>query len=109
MIVERGRGRGTVINQFGDILRRYRERRTLTQKELADKAGLSERTIRRWETGKHRNPQLMSVHRLADALSLGPAEHELLISAALSASAGREVRTGQARLSQTGTPPCLGR
>lgn len=68
---------------FGVALQRHREQRKLTQKELAEKAGLSERTIRRWETGRHRNPQIMSVQRLADALSLEASEREQLLVAAL--------------------------
>ncbi len=67
----------------------------MTQKKLADEFGLSERTIHRWETGRHRNPQLLSVRRVADALSLDPVEHESLIDAAVSVSAVCEGRAGR--------------
>ncbi|WP_406635005.1 helix-turn-helix transcriptional regulator [Amycolatopsis sp. WGS_07] len=68
---------------FGAVLRSHRKQRNLTQKELAEMAGLSERTIRRWETGQHRNPQIMSVQRVADALALEAAQRELLLVSAL--------------------------
>ncbi|WP_406639177.1 helix-turn-helix transcriptional regulator [Amycolatopsis sp. WGS_07] len=75
---------------FGRALRHHREQRNLTQKELAVKAGLSECTIRRWETGRHRNPQIMSVQRAADALDLKKGERERLLAAAMSEPSGGE-------------------
>jgi len=54
----------------------------LTQEELAERAGLSERTIRRLEAGASANPQLETVRLLADALGLKPAERAQLLAAA---------------------------
>jgi tetratricopeptide (TPR) repeat protein/transcriptional regulator with XRE-family HTH domain len=61
---------------FGDLLRCLRERALLTQEELAERSGLSVRTIRRLERGRtHGRPQSGSVRRLVEAL--GPEAEEL--------------------------------
>ena len=65
------------------VVRRLRLRAGLTQEELAERAGISVRTIRRLETGQRRNPRLSSVLQLAAALGLQPTEHDDLMSAAL--------------------------
>ena len=45
----------------------------LTQKELGELAGLSEETINRLETGKHK-PTFASVKKLATALKVEPSD-----------------------------------
>ena len=35
----------------GKTIKELREKRALTQKELADKIGVSDKTISKWETG----------------------------------------------------------
>jgi non-specific serine/threonine protein kinase len=66
---------------FGEALQRYRHIQRLTQAELAEKAGLSERTISDLERGlKH--PQRATVHLLIEALSLPSAQADELESAA---------------------------
>jgi DNA-binding XRE family transcriptional regulator len=45
---------------FGMLLRAHRTRLGLTQEELAERAGLSERTLRNLEGG--RNPAALSEH-----------------------------------------------
>lgn len=52
-------------------LREARERRLLTQEELAERTGLTQTTISRLETGKAR-PRLRTVRRLAEALRVRP-------------------------------------
>ncbi|NUT99573.1 MAG: helix-turn-helix domain-containing protein, partial [Saccharothrix sp.] len=63
-------------------MREWRARALLTQEELADRAGLNVRTIRRLENGALRRPRSTSVRLLIDALSLDRAEADLLTAAA---------------------------
>jgi tetratricopeptide (TPR) repeat protein/transcriptional regulator with XRE-family HTH domain len=69
-----------VADQFAEAVRRFRARAGLTQEALAERSGISVRTIRGMETGKRRNPQFASVQQLADALGLLPHEHEELLA-----------------------------
>ena len=61
-----------MTSQFSVLLRQLRRQTELTQEDLAERAGLSVRTIRRLETGASANPQLETVRVLADALRLEP-------------------------------------
>jgi tetratricopeptide (TPR) repeat protein/transcriptional regulator with XRE-family HTH domain len=63
------------------LLRAWRERALLTQEQLAERTGLSVRTIRRLEASRMR-PRSGSVRQLADALGLGDTERTLLTAAA---------------------------
>ncbi|TDD02068.1 helix-turn-helix domain-containing protein [Nonomuraea deserti] len=64
---------------MGTLLRVWRERALLTQRQLADLAGLHERTVRRLEAGTLRRPHLSSLRLLAGALDLDAAELSALI------------------------------
>jgi tetratricopeptide (TPR) repeat protein/transcriptional regulator with XRE-family HTH domain len=55
---------------FGTLLRAHRTRLPLTQEELAERAGLSERTLRNLEGGQVRRPHPDTIRRLAEALEL---------------------------------------
>jgi polar amino acid transport system substrate-binding protein len=66
------------------LLRGLRQRALLTQEELAQRSGLSVRTIRGLELGRIRRPHSGSLRRLADALQLGGEEREALAAAARS-------------------------
>ncbi|HEY3607154.1 MAG TPA: tetratricopeptide repeat protein [Pseudonocardiaceae bacterium] len=55
---------------FGALLHAGRRSAGLSQEELAERSGLSVRTIRELEHGRTRRPYRDSVHRLADALEL---------------------------------------
>jgi non-specific serine/threonine protein kinase len=68
---------------FGEALRRYRHTRRLTQQELADLAGLSERAISDLERGLKR-PHRETARLLIDALSLAPGDAQELAVAARS-------------------------
>ncbi len=75
---------------IGEKIREIRKARGLTQKELGEKAGIAEPTIRRYELGKL-NPKIETVKKIADALgvdaaylyseSVGDAVHDGLVSA----------------------------
>ena len=54
---------------FGQTLRRLRKKAGLTQEELADKLGVHERRIRRWELDEGM-PRTEEVKKLAEALSV---------------------------------------
>jgi transcriptional regulator with XRE-family HTH domain len=54
---------------FSSTLRRLREKAQLTQAGLADRAGLSLRTIQSWEQGR-RAPVSPDFFKLADALGV---------------------------------------
>ena len=71
-----------MTSQFSVLLRRLRQQAGLTQEELAERSGLSVRTIRRLETGEHANPQVGTVRQLADALKLEPDERAQLLAVA---------------------------
>ena len=55
------------------MLKELRERKKLTQKELAEKLLISDKTISKWETGKGL-PDITLVTPLAEALSISVAE-----------------------------------
>ncbi len=63
------------------MVRQLRRRAGLTQEELAQRSGVSVRTIRGLETGRRRNPRFASVRQLSDAMGLAPAEREELMAA----------------------------
>jgi transcriptional regulator with XRE-family HTH domain len=66
------------------VLRRWRERALLTQEELAERSGLSVRTVRRLEGDSIRHPRGTTLRRLDQALGLDPAERAKLAAAACS-------------------------
>jgi transcriptional regulator with XRE-family HTH domain len=53
----------------GELLKEWREEKKLTQEELAEKSGVSERTIRRIETAGVK-PSNATVRKLARALGI---------------------------------------
>jgi transcriptional regulator with XRE-family HTH domain len=68
---------------FGALLRVHRKAAGLSQKELAEVAGLSRRGISDLERGVRRRPYPATLRRLIGALGLGKAERgELLLAAA---------------------------
>ncbi len=42
-----------IDNKFGELISKLRKEMNLTQKELSDKLGISDKAISRWETGKN--------------------------------------------------------
>lgn len=59
---------------LAEVLRALRRRALLTQEQLADRAGLSVRTIRNLESGRVGAPHGDTIRLLSDALALGPAD-----------------------------------
>lgn len=55
-----------------DIIRNRREELGMTMKELAEKVGVSEGTISRWESGEIANMKRDKIVALANALGLSP-------------------------------------
>jgi transcriptional regulator with XRE-family HTH domain len=69
-----------VTSQFSVLLKELRRQTALTQEDLAERTGLSVRTIRRLETGERANPQMDTVRVLADALRLEPDERAQMLA-----------------------------
>ncbi len=67
-------------NQLGGQLRRLRERASLTQEELASRAGLSARAISDLERGERKRPYPHTVRALAEALELSEQERASLLA-----------------------------
>ena len=55
---------------FGDLLRQYRNAASLTQEDLAERAGLNPDTISLLERGERRRPHRYTTQSLAEALGL---------------------------------------
>jgi tetratricopeptide (TPR) repeat protein/transcriptional regulator with XRE-family HTH domain len=68
-------------------LRQFRLRAGLTQEALAERSGVSVRTIRGLETGARRNPQRSSLQQLADAMALSEDDRVALMSAVFAGTA----------------------
>lgn len=68
---------------FGALLRGYRRRVGLSQRELAERAGLSVAAVRDLEQGRTRQPQPASVRALATALGVDEDEAVVLLGAAV--------------------------
>jgi tetratricopeptide (TPR) repeat protein/transcriptional regulator with XRE-family HTH domain len=67
---------------FGALLRGYRVAAGLSQQELAEKSGLTSRTVSGLERGRTRAPYRNSLYRLADALDLRDQARAEFIAAA---------------------------
>src|SRR5215217_3648870 len=67
---------------FAELLRQLRTAASLSQEDLAERAGLSLRGISDLERGLRRAPHLSTVRMVADALALGPDDRKSLLSAA---------------------------
>jgi transcriptional regulator with XRE-family HTH domain len=61
------------VVRIGEKLKRLRERRYLTQRELAEKAGISADTIVKLEQDRW-EPRLRTIRKLAEALDVHPDE-----------------------------------
>jgi tetratricopeptide (TPR) repeat protein/transcriptional regulator with XRE-family HTH domain len=91
---------------FGSLLRRYRLAAGLTQEELAERAGISKRSLSDMERGLPHRPRPQTVALLAEALLLAPPNREALAAAAR--RAGRPAAAARADEQATG-PALVGR
>ncbi|GAA1519684.1 BTAD domain-containing putative transcriptional regulator [Kribbella lupini] len=69
-------------DRFGELLRSFRRQADLTQRELADQAGLSTAAIRDLEQGRTRSPRPDSIDALAAVLALSRHDTGVLHAAA---------------------------
>ncbi|MGC7102882.1 helix-turn-helix domain-containing protein [Amycolatopsis lurida] len=90
---------------FGSLLRAYRLRAGITQDVLADKSGVSVRTISLLETGKRKRPRLSSAGVLADALGLAAGER----AAFLGTTTSHTVTSGAGSFLPRDVPDFIGR
>lgn len=67
-----------MADQLGLLLRRLRNQAGLTQEQVAERSGVSVRTIRRLESARNIDHRLGTLSLLADALELGSEDRELL-------------------------------
>ncbi|AXE25436.1 XRE family transcriptional regulator [Streptomyces globosus] len=74
-----------MTEDLGTLLRTLRDRAGLTQEQVAERSGVSVRTIRRLESGGSTNHRMGTVNLLADALGLEEADR-LRVAAALTGS-----------------------
>lgn len=81
------------VRELGGLLRGLRRQQLLSQEELAEKAGLSVRTIRQFEKGQVLHPRRRSLELLAVALGLSDRQQRLV----------RTLAVGDARVA---LPPC---
>ncbi|MFI0482843.1 NB-ARC domain-containing protein [Actinomadura sp. 9N215] len=91
---------------LGVLLRRWRERALLTQEQLAERARLNVRTVRRLEANGLRQARTTSLLLLAEALGLDTEERETLVDAArgLSSLGGYEDPAGVGATGAAPTP-----
>jgi predicted ATPase/DNA-binding XRE family transcriptional regulator len=92
---------------FGALLRTYRDRRGITQEELAERAGLSVDAIGLLERGERQRPQRFTLQRLLDALALPPEDADRLAAAAR--ATGRTGRQALPSSLPTTLTPLIGR
>lgn len=83
------------VDTLGQLLRRHRRAAGLTQQDLADRAGISERTISDVERGLRDRIYGDTAGRLAAALDLAPAERSAFEAAAHGEPAGSRVPVTQ--------------
>ena len=58
------------MGSIGTNISRYRKQQDMTQKELAEKAGIDLFTLSKIETGATPNPTIETMKRIADALDV---------------------------------------
>jgi len=58
------------MGSIGTNISRYRKQQDMTQKELAEKAGIDLFTLSKIETGTTPNPTIETMKRIADSLGL---------------------------------------
>ena len=78
------------MNNLGLMLKKLREDKGFTIKELAEKAGISNGTVGDIETGRNKST-IKTIEKIAKALGLNKNERELLFSAFMPVDIGRKL------------------
>ena len=71
-----------MTNTFAELLRRFRIQASLTQEQLAERAGISADAVAALEQGRRKSPRLSTVSDLASALDLVPSDRSRLAASA---------------------------
>jgi predicted ATPase/transcriptional regulator with XRE-family HTH domain len=99
---------GPAESRFSELLREFRQRAGMTQEGLAERAGLSVRTLRNAERRGGYPPHYRSVRRLGDALALDAADRDRLIEAVNAVRSGLDSTTDEATDGAAQTPTADG-
>ena len=67
--------------EFGKVLKEYLQQAQMSQADLSDKTGISEKTISNYVTGQ-KGIQLESVTKICEALKLSPLDAIILFASA---------------------------
>lgn len=70
------------MKTFKQTLKELRSSRSITQRQLAQKAGISATHLSLLETGRKRPPRLSTLKRISEALNLNIEEKEILFKQA---------------------------
>lgn len=97
-----------LVSSFGDVLRELRTARSLTQEELAERAGITVKGVSALERGERRRPYPHTVRSLADALGLEQTERERLVAAVPRRGATEQTLPGES-LPPAAPAPLVGR
>ncbi|HEY2473349.1 MAG TPA: tetratricopeptide repeat protein [Candidatus Cybelea sp.] len=97
-----------MTKSLAEVLRHFRAAAKLSQEALAERSGLSTRTVSDLETGAAQSPRLVTVMLLAEALGLSTEERTHLQQAARK-PAGRQARRAPATVSTLEAPALVGR
>ncbi|MFD0569326.1 helix-turn-helix domain-containing protein [Kitasatospora gansuensis] len=93
-----------MADDLGTLLRKLRDQADLTQEQVAERSGISVRTIRRLESGGSANHRMGTVNLLADALDLGDEDRRRLAATLTGAPAAPAPRTAPGTGTPTPTP-----
>lgn len=98
------------MKNFGEKLKELREERNLSQKELAQKTGLSIGSIQGYEQGQY-NPKLEAIAKIADALEVELDNfYDVLLQRGENVSIGGKIKAMRLQngVSQAALAKCLG-
>jgi predicted ATPase/DNA-binding XRE family transcriptional regulator len=90
----------TELGDLADLVRRFRLEARISQEALAERAGLSARTVSDLECGVARSPRAMTLTLLSEALGLSPADRDLLRIASRSTSESIDATGVRAQIPQ---------
>ncbi|MDG4860613.1 helix-turn-helix domain-containing protein [Streptomyces sp. T-3] len=85
-----------MTEDLGTLLRKLRDASNLTQEQVAERSGVSVRTIRRLESGRSANHRMGTVNLLADALDLTEEDRRRLAASLARPSNSPAARAGVA-------------